>query len=169
MVKPGPAYQASENFQKEVHEALDEAEAFLIGINKDPLGSIRSDRKDDRVGFCYDTILVEHLRMAILAYGKAKVKLENKGKIPLPAVWHLPVGRESRDWLSASMHVYWDELREVSKKVAVYTGCEVEEAMEAWVTMIFRAFCWHHCHHLIPTKMVLPSQWHRSQMPVYIG
>jgi hypothetical protein len=61
-------------YQQEIHNALDTSEAFLISINEDPLGSIRNDRKDQKPGFCYDTLLVEHLRMAILSYGKVKDK-----------------------------------------------------------------------------------------------
>lgn len=160
MVLPIPAYQAAEVYQQEIHNALDTAEAFLISINEDPLGSIRSDRKDQKPGFCYDTLLVEHLRMAILSYGNVKDKKN------CPVHWEFPVGR---DWLSALMNVYWDILEELSGKVAEYTGCTPELAVDAWVTMIFRAFCWHHCHHLITSQTILPSEWHGSQMPVYIG
>jgi hypothetical protein len=63
MVLPVPAYEAAEAYQHEIHKALDASEAFLISINEDPLGSIRNDRKDQKSGFCYDTLLVEHLRM----------------------------------------------------------------------------------------------------------
>lgn len=168
VIFPVPAYEASKAYQTEIHDALDQAEAFLISINSDPLGSIRSDRKDQKLGFCYDTLLVEHLRMAILAYEKFKsAKGEGLAK-NYPAHWILPV-HGGREWLAASMHVYWDELANVSQKVAELTGCEVELAVDAWVTMIFRAFCWHHCHHLVMNKMVLPSEWRGSQMPVYIG
>ena len=100
--------------------------------------------------------------MTIMAFEKVKDKQAVSSRVH----WPLPVGR---DWLSASMHVYWDDLRGVSEKVAAYAGCKAELAIDAWVTMIFRAFSWHHCHHLIPTKMVLPSEWRGSQMPVYIG
>lgn len=160
MIAPFPAYEAAEVYQQEIHNALDTAEAFLVSVNKDPLGSIRNDQKEQKLGFCYDTLLVEHLRMAITSYDKAKDKNHR------PVHWWFPVGRE---WLSASMNVYWDELEGLAEKVAEYTGCTVEVAVDAWVTMIFRAFCWHHCHHLIPSRTVLPSKWHGSQMPVYIG
>jgi hypothetical protein len=146
MVLPIPAYQAAEVYQQEIHNALDTAEAFLISINEDPLGSIRSDRKDQKPGFCYDTLLVEHLRMAILSYGNVKDKKN------CPVHWEFPVGR---DWLSALMNVYWDILEELSGKVAEYTGCTPELAVDAWVTMIFRAFCWHHCHHLIASQTII--------------
>jgi len=160
MVLPVPAYKAAEAYQVEIHKALDKAEGFLKAINDDPYGSVRNDLKDRKLGFCYDTLLVEHLRMAIKAYGKIKEKKD------YPVHWWLPVGRE---WLSASMHVYWDDLEDLSEKVAEYTGCSVELAVDAWVTMVFRAFCWHHCHHLMATVMVLPSEWRGSQMPIYIG
>jgi hypothetical protein len=114
MVLPIPAYEAATVYQQEIHNAPDTAEAFLISINEGPLGSIRSDRKDQKPGFCYDTLLVEHLRMAILSFGKVKDKKN------CPVYLEFPVGR---DWLSASMNVYWDDLEELSGKVAEYTGC----------------------------------------------
>ncbi|PMD34405.1 hypothetical protein L207DRAFT_638901 [Hyaloscypha variabilis F] len=160
MVLPVPAYEAAEAYQQAIHNALDASESFLVSINTDPLGSIRNDRKDQKPGFCYDTLLVEHLRMAIMSYGAIKEK-DN-----CPADWWFPRGR---DWLSASMNVYFDCLDDLAGKVAEYTGCTVELAIDAWVTMIFRAFCWHHCHHLIASQTILPVEWHGSQMPVYIG
>ncbi|PMD58530.1 uncharacterized protein K444DRAFT_631115 [Hyaloscypha bicolor E] len=152
MTLPIPAYEAAEVYQQEIHNALDTAEVFLISINEDPLGSIRSDRKDQRPGFCYDTLLVEHLRMAILSYGRVKDKKKR------PAHWLFPIGR---DWHSASMNVYWD----------IFKSCRgrLQSILGAWVTMIFRAFCWHHCHHLITSQTILQSEWRESQMPVYIG
>jgi hypothetical protein len=114
MTLPIPAYEAAEVYQQKIHNALDTAEVFLISINEDPLGSIRSDRKDQRPGFCYDTLLVEHLRMAILSYGRVKDKKKR------PAHWLFPIGR---DWHSASLNVYWDDFQELSGKVAEYTGC----------------------------------------------
>lgn len=169
MVLPVPAYEDAEQYQREIHSALDAAEEFLISINADPLGSIRNDRKDQKPGFCYDTLLVEHLRMAILSYRKIKPKPKDgtKGIDLPPAHWWFP--ETGREWLSASMNVYWDTLEELAGKVADYTGCTAAEAADAWVTMIFRAFCWHHCHHLIAAQTILPAEWHGSQMPVYIG
>jgi hypothetical protein len=36
------------------------------------------------------------------------------------------------------MNVYWDDLEELSGKVAEYTtGCTAELPVDAWVTMIF--------------------------------
>jgi len=164
MVFPVPAYEAAEEYQKEIHNALDASEAFLVSINEDPLGSIRNDRKDQKPGFCYDTLLVEHLRMAVMSHGEL-TDLDTK-LIPEHALRPLNSGRQ---WLLASMDIYWDSLEDLAGKVAQYTGCKVELAIEAWVTMIFRAFCWHHCHHLIAAQSIIPSEWHGSQMPVYIG
>ncbi|KAH8813027.1 hypothetical protein F5884DRAFT_320838 [Xylogone sp. PMI_703] len=160
MISPVPVYKATEEYQRVIHGLLDSAEAFLVSINQDPLGSIRSDRKDQKSGFCYDTILVEHLRMSILACAQTPETDE------YPGHWYTGTGRM---WLAGHMNMYWDQLPKLSRKVAKYTGCETELAVDAWVTMIFRAFCWHHCHHLLPVKMTLPAEWHRSQMPVYIG
>jgi len=139
-------------YQVEIHDVFDQAEEFLCTINK-------TEQQGNAA--IYDTLLVEHIRMAIPAYGKAMKKLGHKSMDKIDP--------RDRDWLAASMEVYWDELPVVAKRVAVASRCDVGLAADAWVIMIFRAFCWHHCHRLIPTKMVLPSEWHRSKMPVYMG
>ena len=160
-ISPEKTYNDAREYRCEIHRLLNDAEAFLVSINEDPRGSICTDRKEQKSGFCYDTLLVEHIRMAITTYERAKMMQNN-----WPTDWPLP---KVRNWLSASMNGYWDELPKVSRKVAAYTGCDAGRVVDAWVTMIFRAFCWHHCHRLVPVKMVLPSEWHGSKMPVYIG
>jgi hypothetical protein len=158
-ISPDEAYKASKEYQNTVHELLDKAEEYLVSINVDSSGSVRGDRSDQTRGFCYDTLLVEHIRMAVLAYDKIQQEW--------PPHWILyPSGR---NWLSASMNMYWDELPALSTKVSKYTGCGPNHIVEAWITMIFRAFCWHHIHRLRRTTMVLPAEWHGSRMPVYVG
>jgi len=136
-------------FQDEVHRALDETEAAMVDMNVDPSGF-------------YEALLAEHIRMAIGVHEKVMKKdkdLEEKEG----------THREGRRWLSLSMDTYWDELSDLKKRVAKCTDCTEQLAGDAWIMMIFRAFCWHHCHRLLPQTMILPVEWHRSQIPVYIG
>lgn len=137
-------------FQEEVHRALDETEAALVDMK----GKIKDS--------FYDTLLVEHIRMAIGVH-KDVMKIEAKEEHETEIRW------DGRRWLSISMNEYWKGLSDLKKRVAKYTGCKEQEAGDAWVMMIFRAFCWHHCHRLLPQTVVLPVGWHRSKMRVYIG
>ncbi len=182
-ISPEDAYLAREEFNTKVHLALDKAEEFLQSINTDPYGSIHGYKIELKHGFCYDSLLVEHIRMAVKAYGMAMKKLdlvlglntgwtkreieEGLGKDPMTEHWKGTAGR--RSWLVACMNEYWDQLELLSSTIAAWTDTEPSLAVDAWVTMIFRAFCWHHCHRLIPVKKSLPSEWHESQMPVHIG
>lgn len=167
-------------YQYQVHRALDETEQALINMNVDPRGSCESDQKEKVKGLCYDTLLAEHIRMAILAHGKVmKIEQEYKGDTERHEAPHNPVytqqplnyekGLKGRLWLEASMDTYWDELPSLAERVAKLTGCSRQVATDAWILMIFRSFCWHHCHRLLPQKMILPVEWHMSQMPVYLG
>ncbi|KAK4112645.1 hypothetical protein N656DRAFT_69871 [Canariomyces notabilis] len=172
-ISPQEAYNARKGFHVLVHDALDEAEKHLRLINVDPHGSIHNHKTELKHGFCYDTLVVEHLRMSITSY---KTAMYNMDKTPMPKHWK---GMDKgRSWLSACMNQYWDELEELAKSVEKITvppdRIRVEPdyrllVVDAWVTMIFRAFCWHHCHRLVAVKIVLPSEWHGSRMPVYIG
>ena len=134
-------------FQDEVHRALDETEAALVDMR----GKIKES--------FYETLLVEHIRMAIGVHKDVMEREENLAKEK----------RDGRRWLSISMEEYWNGLSGLKKRVARDTGCKEQEAGDAWVMMIFRAFCWHHCHCLLSQTLVLPVEWYRSKMKVYIG
>jgi hypothetical protein len=69
------------------------------------------------------------------------------------------------------MEAYFDCLPELAERVqmrheAVLTVDEVEDA---WLSMIFRAFCWQRSHVMIPEVAPLPSEYWNSKMPVYFG
>lgn len=122
-ISPEKTYNDAREYRCEIHRLLNDAEAFLVSINEDPRGSICTDRKEQKNGFCYDTLLVERIRMAITTYGRATMKQNN-----WPTEWPSP---KIRNWLSASMNDYWDELPEVSRKVATYTGCDAGRVVDA--------------------------------------
>lgn len=74
-----------------------------------------------------------------------------------------PVG-----WVAEGAHVYWDNLREIVQDMKLL-GCEDEDLVkDAWITLMFRAFCWHRCHFIVPGSRV-PSRYYGSRQPVYIG
>jgi hypothetical protein len=144
-------------FQDEVHRALDETEAALVDMRK---------IKDT----FYVTLLTEHIRMAIGVHKDVK-KIEDKAKEERETEQTKfgEIRRDGRRWLSISMDKYWNGLSDLKKRVAEDTGCKEQEAGDAWVMMIFRAFCWHHCHRLRRQTLILPEEWHQSKMAVYIG
>jgi hypothetical protein len=88
-------------------------------------------------------------------------------------------GREGFDReLVASMEAYFDFLPDlvkgVSRRYASLPGTEgrdlaPESIEDAWLSMIFRAFCWQRSHVTIEGVSPLPSEYWGSKMPVYIG
>ncbi|KAH8597579.1 hypothetical protein B0O99DRAFT_79704 [Bisporella sp. PMI_857] len=44
-----------------------------------------------------------------------------------------------------------------------------QEIEDAWLSMIFRAFCWQRSHVMLAGSPPLPSEYWNSKMPVYIG
>lgn len=146
------------------HRAFDEVEGYLIEINKDPLGSIQGDRKEGRDGFCYDSLTVEHTRMAVVIRRSPSHPSEFNP-------WRSSAKEDltCREWLKHDMHAYWREMPTIADRMVCYTGCQKQLVIDAWIMMIFRGFLWHHCHRLIPQKIILPAEWHRSQMPVFMG
>ncbi|MCJ1367865.1 hypothetical protein MMC16_007001 [Acarospora aff. strigata] len=81
-----------------------------------------------------------------------------------------------RDWSAEGMHLYWDYLPDIVAEMRRrgFRGDD-ELVYEAWITMMFRAFCWSRCHFLNPgTEMGpdegrLPSRFWESKLPVFIG
>lgn len=146
-----PRYKPSKSYHKDVLHYLDLADAFLQSMNAHPENN-------------YNKILKEHIRMAISTYATTIDVAEAE-------ITHKPITfyPKHRRWLEESMHKYWRALPGLAERVAAQSTCSVQLVTDAWITMIFRAFCWHHCHRLVPTKTVLPSEWHGSKMPVYIG
>jgi len=131
------------------------AESYLL--------KIESEFNVDVGGFCYDNLVFEHVRMAVSVLRVASNdRLTDVRRAARRRV-------DGRRWLLESMHLYWDKLPSIAGRLKEQTGCDTELAMDAWITMIFRAFCWHHCHRLVPRKKILPSEWFGSKMPVYIG
>ncbi|KAI9885107.1 MAG: hypothetical protein M1823_003118 [Watsoniomyces obsoletus] len=89
---------------------------------------------------------------------------------------HLPryVTEEPREyfdlnaWFADGMYDYFEQLPnmvEYMRDRGVEDGALVEEA---WFTLMFRAFCWHRLHRMVPGPTI-PSVYYGSKMPVYLG
>lgn len=98
--------------------------------------------------------------------------------------------KETRDhygltnWLAEGMHLYWDYLPDIVNemslevnRVTVSGGTEVSDSLigEAWIMLMFRAFCWSRCHYMgpehgrSPESSRIPSRYWNSKLPVWIG
>ncbi|KZF23840.1 hypothetical protein L228DRAFT_246689 [Xylona heveae TC161] len=67
------------------------------------------------------------------------------------------------------MHFYFDY---IPKYVDYMQQCgfpDAEVIEDAWLTMVFRAFCWHRCHDIVEGSIHIPSRFYGSQQPVFIG
>ncbi|KAL8766274.1 MAG: hypothetical protein Q9209_006906 [Squamulea sp. 1 TL-2023] len=80
-----------------------------------------------------------------------------------------------RDWLAEGMHMYWDYLPKIVNEMSLKTDASEPLIREAWIMLIFRAFCWSRCHYMcppdarFPDSTRLPSRYWNSKLPVYLG
>ncbi|MCJ1381242.1 hypothetical protein MMC17_004351 [Xylographa soralifera] len=63
---------------------------------------------------------------------------------------------------------YFDQLPAISAAVRQFAALDEDQVVDAWVSMMLRAFCWGACHFLVPGERV-PAAYYGSQLPVYIG
>jgi hypothetical protein len=73
----------------------------------------------------------------------------------------------------STMEAYFDGLPELvawvrERHLPAYLLTD-EEIEDAWLSMMFRAFCWHRSHVMIEGVAPFPSDFWNSKMPVYIG
>lgn len=88
------------------------------------------------------------------------------------------------NWLAEGMHLYWDYLPDIANEMSlevkrhkVSGEAEVSDSFigEAWIMLMFRAFCWSRCHYMgpehgrSPESSRIPSRYWNSKLPVWIG
>lgn len=99
--------------------------------------------------------------------------------------WHEAHGRvrenKQRDdhgltsWLTEGMHLYWDALPDIVRELAPRFDAPESLIREAWIMLMFRAFCWSRSHYMcrpqerFPESTRLPSRYWDSKLPVYLG
>ncbi|KAL9603548.1 MAG: hypothetical protein Q9219_001050 [cf. Caloplaca sp. 3 TL-2023] len=99
--------------------------------------------------------------------------------------WHEAHGRVKRqearnhwglcDWLEEGMHLYWDFLPAFVEELSESTSAPKSLMREAWIVLMFRAFCWSRCHYMcrsderFPELARIPSRYWNSKLPVYLG
>ena len=77
---------------------------------------------------------------------------------------------EDTEWKVATMHIYFDNLPYYTRYLR-RKGCPDDTtAMEAWVMLMFRGFCWLRCHDCSGFQGdFLPCQFYGSRVPVYLS
>ncbi|MCJ1402304.1 hypothetical protein MMC11_005524 [Xylographa trunciseda] len=63
---------------------------------------------------------------------------------------------------------YFEQLPAIIAEMYKTSDMDQEQVVDAWTTMMLRAFCWGACHFLVPGERV-PTAYYGSQQPVYIG
>ncbi|KUJ22651.1 uncharacterized protein LY89DRAFT_306881 [Mollisia scopiformis] len=101
--------------------------------------------------FRYINLLEIHIRMAIFS--------EN-GENSAQRVW-------VTDY-KADVDGYFRLLPKIVEEMKTTGFYDRQMIVDAWVTMMLRAFCWGAIHFLVPGERV-PIQYYGSQLPVYIG
>lgn len=101
----------------------------------------------------YSQLVESHLIHAVHYWGDAWGHIrENKARQPHDGSGSgSGSGSGMRGWLAEGAHMYWDYLpRVVASLTAGKTRYEMltDETLihEAWIMMMFRAFCWWRCH-----------------------
>ncbi|KAL8947464.1 MAG: hypothetical protein Q9222_006258 [Ikaeria aurantiellina] len=143
------------SFLDEVHHDWDETTAYFKELNQ---------RKHHRV--CYANLVACHIKHAVNFWHEAHGRIRSG-----EARNHHGL----RDWLAEGMHMYWDYLPKIAEEMADKSNASESLIREAWITLIFRAFCWSRCHYLcpldarFPDSTRLPSRYWNSKLPVYLG
>ncbi len=80
-----------------------------------------------------------------------------------------------RDWMAEGAHMYFDYLSDIAAEVGGIGANDENLVQEAWIVMMFRAFCWWRCHCMTPgddviqDQLRIPSRYWNSRFPVYMG
>ncbi|KAL8691515.1 MAG: hypothetical protein Q9218_003281 [Villophora microphyllina] len=145
-----------QSFLERVQEAWDETDKYFREL---------ASRKDleDMQSFFPDLVAC-HIKHAVNFAHEAHNRIAQK-----TARNHFGL----TDWLAEGMHLYWDYLPDIVEEMKYKAPEPIVQA--AWITLIFRAFCWSRCHYFgpphirFPDSTRLPSRYWGSKLPVYLG
>ncbi|KAL8773337.1 MAG: hypothetical protein Q9209_001731 [Squamulea sp. 1 TL-2023] len=113
--------------------------------------------------FRYTDLLYSHIRHAVSYFPDA---LERLNADPPRARDHY--GMRVAGWITEGAHIYFDNIPKVVADMQNRGFDDPEIVMEAWLTMMFKAFLWHRCHFMVGGARVPSINW-GSRLPVYIG
>lgn len=139
-------------FLENVHTYWDKTSEYFITLKKDK-------------GLRYYDLMASHTSHAVNYWGDAWSNIRD-GK----ARDHYGL----RDWIAEGAHKYFDYLPHIAEDME-RKGANKSLVDEAWIVMMFRAFCWWRCHYMNPGENLIqdplriPSRYWDSKLPVYIG
>lgn len=142
-------------FLEQIHAKWDKTSEYFIKLEQ-----------DKRHNFVYMDLVATHIRHAVNYWGDGWKNIREK-----KARDHYGLC----DWMAEGMHKYWDYLDLIAADMARKGVKDKELVHEAWIVMMFRAFCWWRCHWMTPGKEMIqeppriPSRYWDSKFPVYIG
>lgn len=146
------------DFLDAVHDCYDFTSVYFMNL----------DQQHYRI---YYGLVSVHINHAVYYWGDAtkNIREGNARKAP-PGM---------QDWLVEGAHLYWDYLPSIAKRMMKEDErLNEDQVYEAWIMMMFRAFCWWRCHWMDLSETMensgkpktrLPSRYYNSQFPVYIG
>ncbi|KAL8780978.1 MAG: hypothetical protein Q9213_006229 [Squamulea squamosa] len=113
--------------------------------------------------FRYTDLMYSHIRHAVDYFPDA---LERLNADPPRGRDHY--GMRVAGWITEGAHIYFDNIPKIEADMRKKSFDEPEVVMEAWLTMMFKAFLWHRCHFMVGGARVPSINW-GSKLPVYIG
>ncbi|KAL8871057.1 MAG: hypothetical protein Q9174_003036 [Haloplaca sp. 1 TL-2023] len=142
-------------FSWKVHDVCQEATDYFRDLGSDEKNNID-----------YGDLIASHIKYAVKFWDQAHGNIQRGD------------GRDHHgltDWLAEGMHMYWDFLPDIVSDMKRKTNASESSIREAWIMLIFRAFCWSRCHYLgppharYPDSTRLSSRYWDSKLPVYLG
>ncbi|MCJ1469325.1 NuA4 histone H4 acetyltransferase complex and the SWR1 complex subunit [Pseudocyphellaria aurata] len=120
-------------FLEIVHTYWDESSEYFITLEK------------MEKGLRYLDLIASHISRAVCYWNDAWSHIrKEKGKVPRD---HYGL----RDWIAEGAHVYFDYLPFIVDDME-HKGANRSLVEEAWIVMMFRAFCWWRCHYMGPSE-----------------
>ena len=127
------------DYLEKVHDSFDTSTDYLAKMNQ------------DASQITYIGLLGIHIRLAVFC----------------PDGETTPLAAEIPQYAD-DVKRYFDQLPAIAAAARNIVQIEEDMVVDAWTTMMLRAFCWGACHFLVPGERV-PTAYYGSQLPVYIG
>ena len=116
-----------------------------------------------RPAFRYTDLMYAHIRHAVNYFPEALERLNAE-----PSRGRDHYGMRVAGWITEGAHIYFDNIPKIAADMQGNGFDDSETVMEAWLTMMFKAFLWHRCHFMVGGPRVPSAHW-GSRLPVYIG
>ena len=135
-----------------VHNVLDEMSRWLDAFRR------TSEDHDD----LYHCTLINHLEVAV---GFAQKGRENAQKVPQNA------RRAVRSYASEMQNFFKEDFAGFKNLFGEFDNMSRDTVIDVWLTLTCRGICWGRLHWMLihSNFSVVPSRYHQSKLPVYIG